>query len=172
MLKFADLIDKNVEMLVDWESKSMGQPVSIAGWLYKMVSATFRYYAGWTDKVPGEQFPEDGDGIYKIVQYEPIGVCAGVGAWNGSGLFFGNKVAAALAAGCTFIYKGSEKSPIGMLQFGDLVKEAGFPPGVINIVTGDGKVGAALASHMDIDKISFTGSVFAGKKVQELAAKR
>lgn len=87
-------------------------------------------------------------------------------------MFFGFKVAAALATGCTFIYKASEKSPIGVLQLGELVKEAGFPPGVINIVTGDGKVGAALASHMDINKISFTGSSFAGKKVAELAAKR
>jgi aldehyde dehydrogenase (NAD+) len=130
-----------------------------------------RYYAGWTDKLPGEQWPEE-DGIYRIIQYDPLGVCAGIGAWNGSGIFFGFKVAAAVAAGCTFIYKGSEKSPIGLLQFGDLIKEAGFPPGVINIVTGDGKVGAALASHIDINKISFTGSVFAGKKVQELAAKR
>jgi aldehyde dehydrogenase (NAD+) len=82
------------------------------------------------------------------VQYEPIGVCAGIGAWNGSPIFFGLKTAAALAAGCTFIYKGSEKSPIGLLQLGELVKEAGFPPGVINIVTGDGKTGAMLASHM------------------------
>lgn len=101
-----------------------------------------------------------------------MGVCAGIGAWNGTGVFFALKVAAALAAGCTFIYKGSEKSPIGVLQLGQFVKEAGFPPGVINIVTGDGKVGAALAGHMDINKISFTGSAFAGKKVQELAAKR
>lgn len=99
-------------------------------------------------------------------------MCAGIGAWNGSAIFFAFKVAAALAAGCTFIYKGSEKSPIGMLQLGQFIKEAGFPPGVVNIVTGDGKVGAALASHMDVNKISFTGSAFAGKKVQELAAKR
>ena len=101
-----------------------------------------------------------------------MGVCAGIGAWNGSSIFFSLKVAAALAAGCTFIYKGSEKSPIGVLQLGQFIKEAGFPPGVVNIVTGDGKVGAALASHMDINKISFTGSAFAGKKVQELATKR
>lgn len=69
------------------------------------------------------------------------------------------------------IYKASEKSPVGILQIGELIKEAGFPAGVVNILTGDGKVGSALASHMDINKISFTGSVFAGKKVQELAAK-
>ena len=99
-------------------------------------------------------------------------MCAGIGAWNGSPLFFAFKTAPALAAGCTFIFKASEKTPIGVLQIGDLVKEAGFPPGVIQIVNGDGKTGAMLASHMGINKISFTGSVFAGKKVQELAAKR
>ncbi|KAF1851157.1 aldehyde dehydrogenase [Cucurbitaria berberidis CBS 394.84] len=170
MNRLADLIDKHAPELGRWESKSMGQPTAIAQWLYKLVSQTFRYYAGWTNKLPGEQWPEE-DGFYKIVQYDPVGVCAGIGAWNGTGLFFGYKVAAALAAGCTFIHKGSEKSPIGVLQLGELIKEAGFPPGVVNIITGDGKVGAALASHMDINKISFTGSVFAGKKVQELAAK-
>ena len=69
------------------------------------------------------------------------------------------------------IYKGSEKSPLGVLSLGALAKEAGFPPGVVNIVTGDGRTGAMLASHMKINKISFTGSGFAGKKVQELAAK-
>lgn len=69
------------------------------------------------------------------------------------------------------IYKGSEKSPLGVLSLGALAKEAGFPPGVVNIVTGDGRAGAMLASHMKINKISFTGSGFAGKKVQELAAK-
>lgn len=87
-------------------------------------------------------------------------------------MFFALKVAPAVATGCTIVYKGSEKTPIGLIQVGELVKEAGFPPGVINIITGDGKVGAAMASHMDIDKIGFTGSVFAGKKFQELAAQR
>lgn len=66
---------------------------------------------------------------WQIVQYDPIGVCAGIGAWNGSTIFFGMKGAAALAVGCTFIYKGSEKSPIGVIQLGELVKKAGFPPG-------------------------------------------
>jgi aldehyde dehydrogenase (NAD+) len=104
-------------------------------------------------------------------------------------IYFAYKGAAALAVGCTFIFKGSEKSPIGVLQLGDLVKEAGFPPGtimhpqrqkaaeadempgVINIVNGDGRTGALLSSHMDINQISFTGSVRTGKKVQEMATK-
>ncbi|OAL51320.1 aldehyde dehydrogenase [Pyrenochaeta sp. DS3sAY3a] len=170
MNKFADLVDKHAADLGRWESKCMGQPFTVTQWIMGIVSQTFRYYAGWTNKMPGEQWPEE-DGIYKIISYDPVGVCAGIGAWNGSGLFFAFKTAAALAAGCTMIYKASEKSPVGILQIGELIKEAGFPPGVVNIVTGDGKVGSALASHMDINKISFTGSVFAGKKVQELAAK-
>lgn len=171
MLKFADLTDKHAEELALWETKSMGQPINVAKFVFTLLGQVFRYYAGWTDKLPGEAWTEDEQGIYKIIQYDPVGVCAGIGAWNGSGIFFSFKVAAALAAGCTFIYKASEKSPIGMLQLGQFIKEAGFPPGVINIITGDGTVGAALASHMDINKISFTGSAFAGKKVQELAAK-
>ncbi|EMD67480.1 hypothetical protein COCSADRAFT_157857 [Bipolaris sorokiniana ND90Pr] len=169
MYRFADLIDKHTIDLCAWEAKSMGQPVMITQWMYKIASDYFRYMAGWTDKVPGEQWPEV-DGIYKIVEYEPVGVCAGIGAWNGAMMFFALKVAPAVATGCTIVYKGSEKTPIGLIQVGELVKEAGFPPGVINIITGDGKVGAAMASHMDIDKIGFTGSVFAGKKFQELAA--
>ncbi|KAF2114952.1 putative aldehyde dehydrogenase [Lophiotrema nucula] len=171
MVKFADLIEKHAAELAPWESKAMGQPIGVVQMILGMTAQSFRYYAGWTDKLLGEQMPEDAGGIYRIIQYEPIGVCAGVGAWNASPVFFGFKVAAAMAVGCTFIYKGSEKSPLLLLQLGDLIKEAGFPPGVINILTGDGRAGSMLASHMDVNKISFTGSVFAGKKVQELAAK-
>lgn len=87
-----------------------------------MCAEVQRHYAGWTDKIPGEQYPEE-NGIYKIVQYEPIGVCAGIGAWNGTGLFFGFKAAPAVAVGCTFVYKGSEKSPVGLLQLGDLISK-------------------------------------------------
>lgn len=170
MLRFADLVDKHVDEFAPWEGRCMGQPLAVTKMIYGMLSEVFRYYAGWTDKLAGESFAET-NGVYKIVQYEPIGVCAGIGAWNANPLFFGVKVATAMAVGCTIIYKGSEKSPVGLLALGDLIKEAGFPPGVIQIVTGDGKVGSMLASHMDINKISFTGSVFAGKKVQELAAK-
>jgi len=86
-------------------------------------------YAGWADKIQGEQIPTD-DGAYRIVHYEPIGVSAGIGAWNASLMTFACKVAPALAAGCTAIYKGSEKAPLGLLALGDLIKEAGFPPGV------------------------------------------
>lgn len=81
------------------------------------------------------------------------------------------KMAPALAAGNTFVFKGSEKSPFAILVFARLVKEAGFPAGVINVLTGAGKTGALLSAHMDIDKISFTGSNVAGRKVADAASK-
>ncbi|KAF2488571.1 putative aldehyde dehydrogenase [Lophium mytilinum] len=170
MLKMADLIEANAKDLAPLETLAMGQPAWVAGFMTSVSADAWRYYAGWTDKLPGEQFPAD-DGNYKIVQYEPLGVCAMIGAWNGSMMFHAMKTSAAVASGNTAIYKGSEKSPLGVLAMGALAKEAGFPPGVINIVTGAGPTGAMLASHMKIRKISFTGSVGAGKKVQELAAK-
>ncbi|KAF2811426.1 putative aldehyde dehydrogenase [Mytilinidion resinicola] len=170
MLKMADLIEANAKDLAPLETIAMGQPAWLSEFLIGAAVDAWRYYAGWTDKLSGEQFPAD-DGNYKIVQYEPLGVCAMIGAWNGSMMFHAMKTSAAVASGNTCIYKGSEKSPLGVLAMGALAKEAGFPPGVINIVTGAGATGAMLASHMKIRKISFTGSVFAGKKVQELAAK-
>ncbi|KAF2175521.1 aldehyde dehydrogenase [Zopfia rhizophila CBS 207.26] len=163
MLTFADLIDKHTEEIWPLESKVMGMPQNVVKTILGMTANVYRYYADWTDNLAGEQFPE-ADGVYKIVHYEPLSVCAGIGAWNVSVMCFGYKAAAAVVVGCTAIFKGSEKSPLGLLALGDLVKEAGFPPGIINIITGDGRTGSMLASHMDINKTSFTGSVFAGKK--------
>lgn len=150
----------------------MGQPVSLAKKMILGPVALWRYYAGFAGKVAGESYPPDGeDGTYKIVSYEPLGVCAGICAWNGSHVLAAWKLAPAMAAGNTFILKSSEKSPIALAQYGELFNEAGFPPGVINILTGDGKVGALLASHMEIRKIAFTGSAAAGRVVQIAAAK-
>lgn len=172
MLKFADLLEANVDRLANLESIAMGQPVSLAKRMILGPVALWRYYAGYAGKVAGESYPPDGeDGLYKIVQYEPLGVCAGICAWNGSHVLAAWKLAPAMAAGNTFVLKSSEKSPIALAQYGDLLNEAGFPPGVINIVTGDGKVGALLASHMQIAKIAFTGSATAGRAVQIAAAK-
>ena len=94
-----------------------------------------------------------------------------VAAWNGTQVTAVKKIAPAIAAGNTFVFKASEKSPLGALALGELVKEAGFPPGVINIISGDGITGALLSAHMNIWKISFTGSIASGRKVQDLANK-
>ncbi|KAK0660966.1 Retinal dehydrogenase 2 [Lasiodiplodia hormozganensis] len=176
MHKLADLIEANAAELGRLETLAMGQPPLVAGMMAQWTADTFRYYAGWADKIAGETFPaeqdENGDGgpgTYKIVKYEPLGVCAGVGAWNAAQTTFAWKVAPALAAGNTVIYKPSEKAPLGVLALGALIKEAGFPPGVVQLVSGGGSTGALLASHPAIAKISFTGSVATGRKIQEAA---
>ncbi|KIX06828.1 uncharacterized protein Z518_04804 [Rhinocladiella mackenziei CBS 650.93] len=171
MLKFADLVEQNIEKLARLESLPTGRPISMITHfdLPAMVSV-YRYYAGWADKIAGKTFPED-NGTYKLVRYEPVGVCAGIASWNATFLYVGWKIAPALAAGCSFIFKSSEKSPLGVLGLAPLYAEAGFPPGVVQFVTGDREAGAALASHMDIDKISFTGSVSGGRAVQATATK-
>jgi aldehyde dehydrogenase (NAD+) len=160
---------RDAEKFAALEATAMGSAVGTQTLLVKMGAGLFQYYAGWADKITGETIPSND--IYKIIKYEPLGVCAGIGAWNASFLLFAWKVAPALAVGNTFVYKPSEKSPLGLLSLGPLIKEAGFPPGVINIINGYGKVGALLAAHMQIRKISFTGSAAVGRKIQEAAAK-
>jgi len=173
MLKFADLLEQNAEEIAKLDPLCMGMPVAIS----KMVQVpfcanSFRFYAGLADKIAGETYPPDTtDGFYKLVTYEPLGVCAGIAAWNVPLVFLGWKVAPALAAGNTFIFKASEKAPLAILACGRLFKEAGFPLGVINFLNGGAATGELLAKHMDIDKISFTGSIATGRKVQNAATK-
>ena len=136
MLKLADLVDENSLGLMKLESVAMGQPAALGAILGARLGATVRYYAGWCDKLPGEMQPEDGDGQYKLIRYEPLGVCSGIAAWNGTLVFLCKKVMPAVCSGNTYIFKSSEKSPLGSLAFGELIKKAGFPPGVINIISG------------------------------------
>ncbi|PGG95905.1 hypothetical protein AJ79_09815 [Helicocarpus griseus UAMH5409] len=167
--RLADLIDENAQALAYFESLASGRPYSMVlqGDIPR-VADVFRYYAGWADKIRGDSYAPD-DGFYKIVEQKPLGVCAAVTAWNGSLHFLAWKTAPALALGNTVVVKPSEKSPLGTLAFGSLIQSAGFPPGVFNIVVGDGNVGHALANHMDIHMISFTGSLATGKKIQVAA---
>lgn len=168
--RLADLIDENASALAYYESLASGRPVSMVlqGDLPR-VADVFRYYAGWCGKVSGETYSPE-EGFYKIVEQCPLGVCAAVLAWNGSLHFLSWKLAPALALGNTTIVKPSEKSPLAVLAFGHLIKAAGFPDGVVNILAGDGSVGAALAWHTGIAKISFTGSLATGRKIQAAAA--
>ena len=171
MLKFADLLEANAERLAKLESIAMGQPISLAVRMIQGPAAIWRYYAGYAGKIAGESYPPEQDGTYKIVAYEPLGVCAGICAWNGTHVLAAWKMAPALAAGNTFILKSSEKSPLAACAYGDLIKEAGFPPGVVNMISGAGPAGAMLAAHMEIAKIAFTGSAAGGRAVQIAAAK-
>ncbi|KAM0273140.1 hypothetical protein ACHAQH_008489 [Verticillium albo-atrum] len=169
--KFADIVEKNVEHIANCESLPSGRP--IAGIIHMDLAhmvQVFRYYAGWADKIAGQSFSED-NGFAKIVKYEPLGVCASLASYNATFLYVGWKLAPALAAGNTVIFKPSEKSPLGTLAMAPLFAEAGFPPGVVQILTGARETGSLLSTHMDIAKISFTGSIGAGKAVQEAATK-
>lgn len=174
MTRFADLLQSNAEQLSHLEAIAMGQPVTLATRMIHSAAAVWRYYAGYAGKVGGETYAPDGvdvDGTYKIVQYEPLGVCAGICAWNATHILSAWKLAPALAAGNTFVLKSSEKSPVALAQYGSFLRQAGFPAGVVNVLAGDGAVGAMLASHMGIAKIAFTGSTAAGRAVQIAAAK-
>ncbi|PSN65022.1 aldehyde dehydrogenase [Corynespora cassiicola Philippines] len=171
MLKFADLIEANAQAIAELTRVSLGAPFkSFGSFEVGMCAEAFRYNAGWIDKFGGESWPQE-DGFLKIVRNEPLGVTAGIVPWNGPIGTIGLKAAPAFATGNCFILKPSEKTPLSSLALGSLIKEAGFPPGVFQILTGDGSTGALLASHMRIRKVSFTGSIATGKKIQEMAAK-
>ncbi|KAM5344310.1 hypothetical protein ACJ41O_012847 [Fusarium nematophilum] len=174
--KFADLVEKNVERLAYAESLPTGRPiVDIIHFDLAHMVQVFRCdlcpdYAGWADKIAGQSFAED-NGFAKIVKYQPLGVCASIASWNATFMYVGWKLAPALAAGNTVIFKPSEKSPLGTLALAPLFAEAGFPVGVVQVLTGDHTTGTLLSSHMGISKISFTGSIAGGKAVQEAATR-
>lgn len=166
--RLADLLEQNHEEAAYAESLCSGRVMSQLLYEVPWIASVIRYYAGWADKLEGDTLPAD-DGFYKLVQHEPLGVCAGITPWNGPLMVLALKAAPALAAGNTFILKPPEKSPLSSLYAGSLFAKAGIPDGVFNIVTGDGLTGNLLAKHPDIDKVSFTGSVPTGRKIQEAA---
>ncbi|KAG7126380.1 Aldehyde dehydrogenase like protein [Verticillium longisporum] len=171
MNKFADLLNQNRLALAELTRLTLGAPFgSFGSFEINLACEGFRYFAGWTDKFPGETYPQE-DGFMKIVRNEPLGVTCGIIPWNGPLGNVGMKAGPALATGNCFILKPSEKTPFAALALGTLIKEAGFPPGVFQVISGDGSTGALLASHMRVRKVSFTGSTSTGRKIQEMAAK-
>ncbi|KAL2755691.1 hypothetical protein ACRALDRAFT_1043221 [Sodiomyces alcalophilus JCM 7366] len=171
MYKLADLIHQNGPALAALTRITLGAPFgSFGSFEINLACEALRYYAGWTDKFPGEVMPQD-DGFMKIVRNEPLGVTCGITPWNGPLGNVGMKAGPALATGNCFILKPSEKTPFAALALGTLIKEAGFPPGVFQVLSGDGSTGALLSSHMGVRKVSFTGSTTTGRKIQEMAAK-
>lgn len=169
--RFAALIRQYGENLSRLNRFTHGAPSSGWGRFEIGVCAdTFIYNAGWIDKFHGEAVPQD-NGIMQITRNEPLGVTAAIIPWNAAIIMIGEKAAPALATGNCIILKPSEKTPLAALAIGSLIKAAGFPPGVFQILSGDGSTGALISSHMRIRKVSFTGSVPTGKKVQEAAAR-
>src|SRR5208337_4614861 len=132
----------------------------------------YYYFGGLADKIEGSVIPIDKADVFNYTRYEPLGVCVGITAWNSPLLLTGFKVAPALAAGNTFVLKPSEFTSASALEFVKLVEQAGFPPGVFNVVTGLGlEVGEPLVAHPDVAKVAFTGSELGGQRVYENAAK-
>lgn len=172
LYKLADLIEENADQLAMLESLDNGKPYHVArsGDLPLSI-ATYRYYAGWADKVQGRTVPVAGN-YFTYTRHEPVGVLGQIIPWNFPILMQTWKLAPALATGNTVVMKPAEQTPLTALRIGELILQAGFPEGVVNILPGYGpSAGAAIASHMDIDKVAFTGSTEVGHLVMEAAAK-
>lgn len=170
LYKLADAIEAQKDYLASLETLDNGKPVKDSISDLNDTINTFRYYAGWADKIHGKTIPADGKGIVSMTKIEPVGVCGQIIPWNYPCLMAAWKWAPALTAGNTLVLKPSEKTPLTALVMAQLSKEVGFPSGVINVVNGDGpSVGQLLVSHPDIDKVAFTGSTAVGRKIQSLA---
>ena len=168
----ADLIEKNADELARLEALDNGKPVSVAKRVDVAKSAAcYRYFAGWADKVQGKTIPIDGE-FFCYTRHEPIGVVGQIIPWNYPMLMQAWKLAPALATGNTVVLKPAEQTPLSALRVGELILEAGFPEGVVNLLPGFGPTaGAAIARHMDVDKVAFTGSTETGRLILEAAAK-
>ncbi len=171
--KLADLIEAHSEEFAQLETLDNGKPISVARAAdIPLVVDHFRYYAGWATKIEGETIPVSTAGLH-ILNYtlrEPVGVVGQIIPWNFPLLMAAWKLGAALACGNTVVLKPAEQTPLSALRLGELFEAAGFPPGVVNIVTGFGETaGAAIAEHPDIDKVAFTGSTEVGRIVMRAA---
>lgn len=171
--RIADLIEGHVTELAELETLDTGKPFrgTEAGEV-PFAAECFRYHAGWCTKLDGETREVSiipGARFHMYTRREPVGVAALVVPWNGPLVQAAWKLAPSLAVGCSVVIKPSENTPLSTLRLGELMLEAGVPPGVVNILVGDGAVGAALAAHPGVDKISFTGSIATGRRVIEAA---
>jgi phenylacetaldehyde dehydrogenase len=173
--RLGDLIEKHTEEFAQLESLDNGKPLKVARVADVPLTADhFRYYAGWATKIEGNTIPLGLAPQGKFHAYtlrEPVGVVGQIIPWNFPLLMAAWKLAPALAAGCCIVLKPAEQTPLSALRLGELILEAGFPDGVVNIIPGYGETaGAALAAHPDVDKVAFTGSTEVGKLILHAAA--
>src|ERR1039457_4301039 len=170
--RLADLIDRHADELARLETLDNGKPVAVARAAdLPLTIACYRYYAGWADKIQGKTIPVSGD-YFCYTRHEPVGVVGQIIPWNFPLLMQAWKLGPALAAGNTVLLKPAEQTPLTALRVGELIVEAGFPAGVVNILPGYGPTaGAAIAWHHGIDKVAFTGSTEVGHLVMEASAK-
>lgn len=168
--KLGDIIKRDAVDLARIESTDNGKLYRemVGQWQY--LPEFYYYAAGMADKVQGDTVPSDRPNFFIYTRREPLGVVGAITPWNSPMLLLTTKLASGLAAGCTFVVKPSEFTSVSTLEFAKRVKEAGFPDGVFNVVSGQGAIGAALVRHPDIDKIAFTGSTATGKIIAASAA--
>ncbi len=167
----ADLLAEHQEELATIEVLDNGKPLGEARAVdIALTIELLRYYAGWTTKIAGSVQPNSIPGMLTMVRREPVGVVAAITPWNFPLLEVAYKLGPALAAGCTIVIKPSELAPLSTLRLMDLVHEAGFPRGVVNVVIGGPDIGAALVRHPLVDKIAFTGQTETGKAILRASA--
>lgn len=169
--KLGDLIKRDLEELARLETLNTGKTVEESRWDMEEISGIFRYYAALADKEAGEVINSPFPSTSSVAIREPVGVCGQISPWNYPLLQAAWKLAPALAAGCTVVMKPSEITPLTALKTAELVEEAGFPPGVVNVLLGPGSsVGAELSENPDVDLISFTGGIKTGKRIIRAAS--
>lgn len=172
LFKLADLLERDRVYLSSLETLDNGKPYKDSYYAdLEFTINVLRYYGGWADKNLGETIPGDGE-VFVYTRNEPVGVCGQIIPWNGPIMMFALKIAPAVACGCTVVVKPSELTSLTALYAASLIKEVGFPPGVINVVPGYGHTaGQALVDHPDVNKIAFTGSTRVGQIIQNAAGK-
>jgi acyl-CoA reductase-like NAD-dependent aldehyde dehydrogenase len=166
MHALANALEEHAEEFAQIESLDNGKPVGLAQYV-DVAGAVghLRYFAGWPTKIEGAVLPVAVPNMHCYTRREAVGVCGQIIPWNFPLLMAAWKLGPALAAGCTTVLKPAEQTPLSALRLGELALEVGFPPGVINVLTGDGETGAALVDHPDVDKIAFTGSTAVGREI-------
>jgi acyl-CoA reductase-like NAD-dependent aldehyde dehydrogenase len=166
LYRLGTLVEEHGEELAQLEALDNGKPRKLAR-IVDVDSAAHHlgHFAGWCERIVGQVLPVRAPNMHCYTRKEPVGVCAQIIPWNFPLLMACWKVAPALAAGCTVVLKPAEQTPLSALRLGELALEAGFPPGVLNVLTGDGETGAALVEHPGIDKIAFTGSTVVGREI-------
>ena len=170
--KLGDLIAAEAAHLAEIETTDTGKLINEMRGQLNYIPQWFYYYGGLADKLEGRVIPIDKPGVFNFTREEPLGVIAAITPWNSPLMLAAWKLAPALAAGNTVVWKPSEFSSMSALEFGKLFEKAGFPPGVVNIVTGFGnEIGERLVSHPRVAKVAFTGGDRTGQSVYELAAR-
>lgn len=176
LLRIADNLEKHADELTRLQTLDNAVPYHLCTnvkFTGELGAQIFRHHAGWIDKINGETYPQfSGATPIKFVTVrEPVGVTVGITPWNAPLLQFPEKVAPALAAGCTILMKPSEYAPLASSRMAELIQEADLPPGVFQYLTGDGQTGDLMVRHPDVDKVCFTGSRAVGEHIQAVAAK-